>query len=365
MTLLPRMLRRALTALALFVPMVLSVPAGAIQFDWNEAAADTLKTRIGEGTYGTVTSVLILKDGRTLLEAYFNGAEADTLHDTRSVTKTITGMALGHAVGAGAVSLDQEAAQFFSDIAPFANPDPRKFEITLEDLLTMSCVLECNDWNQHSRGNEERMYIVEDWPSFFWDLPVRGYPAWVTKPEDSPYGRTFSYCTAGVQMLGEIVERATGTPFTDYVETHLFAPLGITSFEWPRNGLGQAHMGGGLKLTAHGLARFAEVQRLGGVRQGTRILDEDWTRASVTPHARIPDTPDWLYGYLWWLRPYSVAGADYRVAMMNGNGGNRVMVLEEAGLTVVLTKTDYNTRGMHQKSDAFLEEEILKRLSAD
>lgn len=351
-------MNRLITVLALWFCATASLHA---QERWSNFSA--LEENVTKGDYGTVTSILIMERGEIVYEGYFNDADVDSLHNTRSVTKTITGMAVGAAVDDGLLTVDAPAAAFFADIAPFKNPDPRKLEVTVEDLITMSSILECNDNDRFSRGNESRMHNIEDWASFFWDLPIRGFPSWVPTPDAAKYGRAFAYCSAGVEMAGITVERATKTTFQDYVTAKFFEPMGIEHFEFQENGLGQAHKSGGLSLTARGLAKLAEMQRNGGVYEGQRILSQAWTDEAIKPRAVVYSDEEVEYGYLWWRSPYMISGERFKDYYMTGNGGNRVAVMPSHDLVVVVTKTDFNQRGSHQATDKFFDQEINTRLA--
>jgi CubicO group peptidase (beta-lactamase class C family) len=310
---------------------------------------DDITATVGSGTYKQITSVIVARGERVLYEQYFDTSGAAALRNTRSATKTVTGILVGAAVDRGLLHAESPVLSFFSDRLPVANPDPRKERITVEDFLTMSSLLECDDENEFSRGNEERMYLVEDWVKFTLDLPIKGFPDWQQKPEQSPYGRAWSYCTAGATTLGPLLERATKQSVPDFAQAALFKPLGIESVKWQYQPLGNAMTGGGLQLRSRDLLKLGQLYLNGGRWQGRQVISEAWVRRSVSPHANAREDTD--YGYLWWLQRFHVNGRSIPTYGMYGTGGNKLYVLPDQGIVVVVTTTNFKVPGAGALTD--------------
>jgi len=346
------------------VSVLCASSVNAQNIDWSEGDAQRLSDIVLSGQYGHITSLWIEQNGEVIYENYFHAAEQDTRHNMRSAGKSITGMLVGIAIADGLIAgVDTQAASFFDDLRPFANNDHRKEEITLKDLLTMTGPLECDDWNSFSRGNEERMYLIEDWSAFFWDLPIKNRPSWEIPENDDGFGRLFSYCTAGAQLLGEIVERVTGESAPEYAANRLFDPIGIKNPKWNFASSGQSHLGGGLELTTADWARTGRLYLNRGRMGDRQIVPDAWVDASFTDQVRIDEETN--YGYLWWRPKYEVSGVEYAGNAMSGSGGNRVYVLPDFAVIVVVTKSDFRDRDANAKSDQFFANEIGARLRQD
>jgi len=281
------------------------------------------------------TSVLLQRGGRVLVELYAHGADAATLHDTRSVGKSVTALLVAAAVQDGLLlTRDTPVFAAFADQQPIAHDGPGKQAITVEDLLTMSSALDCDDNQDASPGNEENMYPQPRWLRWAVDLPMR------TVPGDSPW----AYCTAGSFLLGQVLERRVPGGLEAYAKRRLFEPLGIGPWQWHHSPSGETMSGGGLRLRTRDWAALMQML----ARQGRPVLAPAQVEALLSVKRTTPFGMD--YGELFWRRDYTLACGRFSAWMMSGNGGNHVLMLPVLDAVVVLTRTHYNQRGMHQQS---------------
>jgi CubicO group peptidase (beta-lactamase class C family) len=332
----------------------------------NPAKLQAMETAIKAGEFKKIGSVLIARHGKLVYEGYFDG-DAATPRDTRSATKSITGILIGLAIQDNKLSgVDARILALLPDHRrKLQNLDPRKDKITVEDFLTMSSPLECDDWNDASRGNEERMYLIEDWAQFILDLPIAGRMRLGENSDPPKYGRHFSYCTGGAFTLSEVIQKATGTRTDKYAQQKLFTPLGIKpeNVSWVYSPLGIPQTGGGLRLTSPDVLKIAQLYLNGGKwpdksANALPLINQAWVIASTSPHAEINAHQE--YGYFWWLQSFKSAdGRSCPAFFMTGNGGNKVLAFPTLDMAVAITSTNYNTRGMHEQTERLLDDYIL------
>ncbi len=316
-----------------------------------------LRAAEARGEFPRLTSVLVDQNGKTVAEAYFNESDPDTLHDTRSATKSVTALALGIAIGEGRIrSVSAPAFAFLADLKPFAQDGPLESQITLEDFLTMSSALDCNDDDPRSPGNEENMYPERVWARWAVDLPVQaGYV------RDASGRGAFSYCTAGTFLLGQIIQRAAGIGVDRYTEEKLLKPLGIERWQWSRSPAGEVMTGGGLRLRSRDLAKIARMVLDGGRWEGKQVVPARWIESALTVHRKANPSQD--YGYLFWRRDYETGCGKRSGWYMSGNGGNAIVMMKDLNAVAVVTRTHYSSKGMHQQTTRLLEEQVLPQLA--
>lgn len=151
-------------------------------------------------------------------------------------------------------------------------------------------------------------------------------------------------------------------PLEDFAREHLFGPLGISRAEWQRSPTGHVQTGGGLGLTSRDLLKLAQTYADGGVWHGRRVVSEGWVRRSITPHAQFfgPEGEPIEYGYLWWIRPFTVGDEPVATYSMAGAGGNLVVVAPALELVAVVTSESFGRRDAHQLTQRLLTEHVLR-----
>jgi CubicO group peptidase (beta-lactamase class C family) len=328
----------------------------------GSSRADALAAAVEGEEFPRTTSVLLLQSGTPVYERYF-GTTAETLHDPRSVGKSVTSLAVGIAIAEGKIaSINARAFDPLRDLAPFANDDAGKRGITIGDLLTMSSALNCDDDARKSPGNEMNMYPLRSWARWAVDLPVKAQYV-----RDQSGRGPFSYCTAGVFLLGQILQRATGEPVDRYIETRLLRPLGITQQEWTRSPTGEVMTGGMLRLRTRDLAKLGTLLLQRGTWAGKQVVPARWIDDALSvqrrPNAAQDPTGELAYGYLFYRRDYATPCGRTSGWFMSGNGGNHVVILKDLDAVAVVTTVNYNTRGMHAQTTRLLEQHLLPKLA--
>lgn len=300
--------------------------------------------------------VLIARGGKIALERYLEGVDEswgrslgrvafapDTLHDLRSVTKSIVGLVYGIALAEGKVPApDQPLFSAFPEYPDLA-ADPRRARLTIAHVLTMTLGTEWNENLPYTNpaNSEIAMERAPDRYRFILDRPI------VEEP-----GAKWIYNGGASALLGRIIAKGVGQSLPAFAEAKLFTPLGIPSFGWASGQDGEPSAASGLRLRPRDLVSIGQLIIDGGKRDGRVIVPAAWLEASMRGIVPMGDGQSLRYGYQWYIGEETFDGAagrrTARVIIANGNGGQRIFVMPDLQLVVATTAGNYNQRGQSQ-----------------
>ena len=317
---------------------------------YDKDKIQSLNRKIVEDLYKQITSIVVIKDGKLLIEEYFNGATRETLHNTRSVGKSFTSTMMGIAINDGYLKSENQTLKDFYDLKPFANYSQRKESVTIKSLLTMSSAFDGNDDDQNSVGNEEKMYPTDNWVKFALDLPM---------DEKRAVGDKWAYFTAGVIVLGDILNKSVPGGLEKYADQKLFQPLGITKYQWEYTPQKVPNTAGGLRMSALDFAKYGQLYQNGGKWNGKQVLPRAWVEKTSTRQIPLPQGGNDYYGYLFWNTTFDIGGKKHEAFFATGNGGSKIFVFKDQPLVIVITATAYGKWYMHTQVSNMMNRYIL------
>ena len=282
--------------------------------DYN-TVEETEALKMWNDDLGTI-AYIIIKNDSIWFENYYDGFDKNSKSNSFSMAKSIVSAMLGKAIMEGKIeSLDQPVTDFFPE---FNKGNASK--VTVGDLSSMASGLNWDEAYYSPFSITTRAYFYDDLESMMLELDVDGEP-----------GTAYKYLSGNTQLLGMVVEKATGMSLSDYLSKSFWKPLGAENqafwqIDSEEGALEKAYCC--IASSARDFARFGKLYKDHGKWNGEQLLDSTFVAKSVTP--RFKESPQ--YGYGWWLLQ-NHNGKDF--FMMRGHLGQFVIVQPEDNVIIV------------------------------
>lgn len=308
-----------------------------------------------------VHAVVVIKDGALAYETYRPGDDrmlrerlgvvphdAGTLHDVRSITKSVVSLLVGIAIDRGLLAgVDQPILACLPDYAALRTDDNQR--ILLRHVLTMTSGLRWREDLPYDDPKNSLRLMNEAADPYGYVLAQK----LVHEP-----GTWWEYSSGNTMLLAAALRHATGKELPDFAREALLEPLGITQVAWidvpPAH---QPAAWGGLRLRPRDLARIGQLVLNGGTWHGNRIVSADWIEQSTAP--RIGGWRPFRYGYHWVVGQSTVRGREIPWVAAWGFGGQRLYIVPSQGLVVAITAGLWDTGTQDKIVLGVLEDHVL------
>ncbi|MDO4357899.1 MAG: serine hydrolase [Clostridia bacterium] len=239
----------------------------------------------------------------------------DSLKLMFSMTKSISALAIGIAWDRGLLRLDDRVAELLGECAP-SNRSEHLDRMEVRHLLTMSSGIHENTY--------AALYPQPDW--------VRAFLAQDFAHEP---GTFYRYSTHGSHMLSALITQASGQSLEEFMNEHLFFPMGIFEAQWETSPEGLTAGGMGLSLRPESLAKVARLLLNRGVFQDRRLISESYIDQATS--LQIVKQDEWekqnsLSGTGYGFQFHVGRAGDYR---MDGAFGQVCLISPRRGLAFV------------------------------
>ncbi|HWX04397.1 MAG TPA: serine hydrolase [Bradyrhizobium sp.] len=236
---------------------------------------DGRPTTVGEALRATLTDALVvLRSGRIAMEWYGRGMSAATPHIIFSVSKSICGTLGGILVDRGLFDPDDRVIDYIPELAASVYAG-----CTIRHLLDMTVGIAFNEDYDDPKGEVVRYRQAAGWdplPPGEAPVDLRSFLG-QQKPDGKRHGDVFHYVSTNTDVLGWVYERACDGAYADIVSEYLWAPLGAEYDAYITvDACNAMRAAGGICVTPHDLARFAEMIRRRGVADGRQVVPGDW-----------------------------------------------------------------------------------------
>ncbi len=275
-------------------------------------------------------SLIMMRNGRVIFEFYLPPYDRDTLHNVKSVTKSIMSALVGIALREGILdNLARPVLDYFPEYVT-GDMDRRKAQITLRHLLTMTSGLDLDENGPVMTG----IFASDDW-----------IEATFARPMSEDPGRRFEYCTALTHAMSGVLSRAGGQSLLELADRYLFGRLGINGVQWRQDPHGHYFGGSELFMTPRDMAKIGQLFFNRGRWDGEEVVPAEWVQESTGDRMAGIEAEEG-YGYWWWQIPIDETG--YKAA---GWGGQRICVLPRWNMVLVATSSDPD--GLNKALEAF------------
>ena len=268
------------------------------------------------------TAFVVLHDDALLYEGYFNGSSHEATQASLSVAKSFVSALVGIAIDEGYIgSLDDPITAYIPELL---ERDPRFADITLRHLLTMTSGLR---------------FVRDESNPFSDDFVTSHSPdmraaALDTEIVEAP-GQRYHYNDYNPQLIGMVLERATGMSVSEYLETRLWQPMGAEadgSWDLDSTRSGFERMSVGVNGRAIDMAKLGWLFLHGGKNGDRQVVPTAWVEESTRAADGFRDPrrdPTVYHQIYWWV------DLEYDAYYAEGNLCQFIYVYPSADLILV------------------------------